>query len=190
MNNVRIFDDGTRFYVTLENASDEDKQKAMKLVQELFGISRKVETPAGVIPAKVEAPAIPDNSKEIDPDGSITKKKSSNKFIAQITNTEMFIKYYMDYEIMEGTSRTWMLNHCRNYIKKYCKQPESPEMVKKFLVDFEKILEKPITNVLRQKGYSGLSGFLKTADELEVKSLFEQGKRMIYAKLEIAYLGH
>ena len=97
MADIRLLEDGNRFYIVLENATDEDKTKALAFVSNMLNINNnrvmnKIETPQDVIPANTEPLSIPAQAKEVSTDKILSKRQ-----IEMVNSTKDFVEAYKEF---------------------------------------------------------------------------------------------
>ncbi|WP_097005255.1 hypothetical protein [Lacrimispora amygdalina] len=199
---IKLLNDETRFYIVLENPSDEEKLKAIDLVSSIFGIKKKEEKPEGVIPARVEDTKIPDEENSIMLKGEsnrigvteplkdkedTNKGKAASRWVPPITSPEMFVKEYLSYNTLDEKSQKWVIINCSRYMKRYLATLDSDnsDVIRNFINDFSPVLENTITQFLKNNGYSNLKGFLSRAEETEIKAMYEACKLSVCRGLNI-----
>lgn len=179
---IRLHDDETRFYIILENPSDEDKVKAMDLVSDIFKIKPNAEKPEGVIATKVEEIVLPVLEPVKNNEG-----RPGTKYVPKVTSAKQFVEEYLAFNTFDEKNRKWVLIHCSNYMKQYLKEMNVEKMddIKKFFQDFGSVLENTTSQYLKKNGYSNLKGFLAKAEETEIRSMFEACKSSVCKGLNI-----
>jgi hypothetical protein len=187
---IKMCDDTNRFYILLENPTNEDKLKALDLVQKLFKIEdakKEVERPIGIIPNKIEDVSVPESAKEVKSKSDLIKKGTESRYIDKITTPEKVVEYYLQYDIFDKATQNWISIRSAAYMKEYLSKITGEDVgsMKKFLTDFYPILTTSISGILKQKGYTSLTGFLNTASEQEIISVFNNSKSKINKELKI-----
>jgi len=182
--NIRMLDDENRFYIVFNNPSAEEKVKALKLVEEMFGAKERVEYPDSVLPTKVAPVTVPDSAKEVKDESDLQQVYG----IKDISSPKSFIECYQKYPRSNDEEKQTFITAGGKFLKSHIKKMDENnlESIKGFLMDFQPALSGSIKKILLAKGYNNLKGFLKTASEQEILAMYTQCKDVLYKGLKIA----
>lgn len=170
MEQVRIIDDDTRFYVILENATDDDKKKLFNLVANWMGLKEKEreekeEKPKGMMPVKVSEVPIPTEP----------KKDSSIRVPRKISTKKVFWNLYNQLDQVAEEDREKAVEVLTAFMKQYMMKINHTN-VKTFFLEFEPVFHRMIEQVLNAEGYSELKDYLETECSEKINSLLLECK--------------
>lgn len=175
MADIRLLEDGNRFYIVLENPSDEDKTKAVAFVSNMLKISNdkimgRVENPKEVIPANAERLSVPNDAKEVSIDKPQIKKQLST-----INSTKSFVEAYKEFPNLDDKEKGELLKKCKEFMWKYMKGIDKSDVmaVKKFMLELQDVLEKPIKEILKRNASRSLQSFLETETDYNIQAAYD-----------------
>jgi len=175
MADIRLLEDGNRFYIVLENATDEDKTKALAFVSNMLNINNnrvmnKIETPQDVIPANTEPLSIPAQAKEVSTDKILSKRQ-----IEMVNSTKDFVEAYKEFPNLDHDEKEALFLKCKRFMWNYIKGIDKSDTVavKKFLIELQDVLEKPIKEILKRNASRNLQSFLETETEYNIQAAYD-----------------
>lgn len=179
MESIRMLNDGDRFYIVIENPTDNTKRAAVDFVSGLMGVCKQEETPKDVLPVKVGPYEVPKDLPE-------AKEQKPIK-IPYIGSTKMFNEWYLKYDEVGDKNQPILLSNCRKYLNRYLRniQREDISAISKFLTDFEPIFKNTQENILKSNGFKDLNAFLTTSSPGNIQAAYDVCKKAICQQLDI-----